>query len=477
MEEQKKLIGENDKIKNNESIQIIKKPKKKNKKKEKRNFKDLKDLLENIKETKENKAIKLKKRKNIQKEIIKGEEKEGKTENDILINKSIDLEKEIEDMQNNNTTTKCSSTSSLSNYHDFYINDNRNDKIESHAKEIKTEIPKFKRMNYILKKIDINKDIDDGIFEEKKRDSKNSSPIFNYYEGSEKNLITMNKNIIDYKSSINFVEKNIVSSTDFNFNNDKFIKKNNLNIIANKQNYNINSNINYNDFVNFCFNKCNNYYIYYKFSIGTIMNNIYYPNCLNINLFYNNIFLNIDKNKNDTIKNKEKEKTQIENNNSKDDENEANIKENKDSNQHYNLNNYIFQNTFSFEEKNKNSNEKNDNHKILENLNYNNYNNYQNYNSIIFNFTDNNSIYKCYYKNINNNINFNTNNINNEQCKKNENNKNNKFGKNEIGKKNTFCRRPNDWVCSKCSNLNFAFRVYCNRCSAPKEILINNNNF
>ena len=421
----------------------------------------------------------MKKRKNIQKEIIKGEEKEEKNENDILINKSIELEKEIEDIQNNNTTTKCSSTSSLSNYHDFYINDNRNDKIERQGKDIKTEIPKFKRMNYILKKIDINKDIGDSIFQEKNSDSKIGSPIFNYYEGSEKNLLTMNKNIIDYKNSINFVEKNIISSTNFNFNNDKFIKKNNLNIIGNKQNYNINNNNNYNDFVNFCFNKSNNYYKYYNCSIGNFINNIYYPNCLNINLFYNNIYLNIenDKNNNDTIKNKEKGKTLTENKNSKDDENEANFKENKDSNQHYNLNNYIFQNTFSFEEKNKKSSEKNDNPKILENLNYNNYNNSQNYNSIIFNFTDYNNIYKYYYKNINNNINCNTNNINNEQYNKDENNKYNKFGKNETGKKNTFCRRPNDWVCSKCSNLNFAFRVYCNRCSSPKEILINNNNF
>ena len=64
-----------------------------------------------------------------------------------------------------------------------------------------------------------------------------------------------------------------------------------------------------------------------------------------------------------------------------------------------------------------------------------------------------------------------------------DNNINNKLlqnNKNEINhannKKNTFTRRQNDWICKKCHNLNFAFRIFCNRCSAHKKLSVANNN-
>ena len=77
---------------------------------------------------------------------------------------------------------------------------------------------------------------------------------------------------------------------------------------------------------------------------------------------------------------------------------------------------------------------------------------------------DNNNLVLKYYNN------------NNNEFKKHQ-NKNNKYlDKNESNKKNTFCRRQNDWVCSKCYNLNFAFRIFCNRCSAPKELFLNVDN-
>ena len=42
--------------------------------------------------------------------------------------------------------------------------------------------------------------------------------------------------------------------------------------------------------------------------------------------------------------------------------------------------------------------------------------------------------------------------------------KNNKKNKNN----NNINAKPGDWFCSKCDNLNFAFRTICNRCHNPK---------
>ena len=70
----------------------------------------------------------------------------------------------------------------------------------------------------------------------------------------------------------------------------------------------------------------------------------------------------------------------------------------------------------------------------------------------------------------------NNNSLNNKNQKKNEeginenanSNKNQKnyFNKGRKGK--PFTERSGDWVCSSCKNLNFAFRIICNRCHLPK---------
>ena len=47
----------------------------------------------------------------------------------------------------------------------------------------------------------------------------------------------------------------------------------------------------------------------------------------------------------------------------------------------------------------------------------------------------------------------------------------------ENKKKKPFTERVGDWVCIKCKNLNFSFRVICNRCNLSKaesEILFEN---
>jgi hypothetical protein len=38
-------------------------------------------------------------------------------------------------------------------------------------------------------------------------------------------------------------------------------------------------------------------------------------------------------------------------------------------------------------------------------------------------------------------------------------------------KKNNFVERQGDWICVRCKNLNFSFRVVCNRCKIPKNEL------
>ena len=63
-----------------------------------------------------------------------------------------------------------------------------------------------------------------------------------------------------------------------------------------------------------------------------------------------------------------------------------------------------------------------------------------------------------------------------------QNNKNyyNKF---QTKKRTCFAGRTGDWTCASCRNLNFAFRVVCNRCKLPKpqstekkEVNDDNNN-
>ena len=38
-----------------------------------------------------------------------------------------------------------------------------------------------------------------------------------------------------------------------------------------------------------------------------------------------------------------------------------------------------------------------------------------------------------------------------------------------VEKKKPFQERAGDWVCSRCRNLNFSFRVVCNRCQLTKK--------
>ena len=418
--------------------------KKKTKKKDKKNFKDLKDLLDDIQENNKAVTTKKKKKKKNKKEVNKetGKIELNNNNNEILDSekekKNIDIE-EIKEIKNN-TTTNSFLTSSFSNSKDYNTNATQNDKLTIISKENKEESQNIKLQNYILKKVENNNDLDKNIFnnkeDEKNNNNKFHSPMCEYYEESEKQLKTFIRKIVDYKKSINFVSKDVISSTEFNFNNDKFIKINMFNKMISEHNiYNNSIYFKINKFINLGLN--NTVYNKLNCGINNCFNNIYYPNNLNINLFCNNIYLNEDESK--TIKN-------IDNIFNKCKENKFDSKDDTNSNIFSNLDNLFFQKAFSFEENSNNSNEKNESSKLFEKLNiiFNSKNNLKNCNSIIFN--------------------------------KFKNTENKSEQHNDINvKKNTFCRRPNDWVCYKCCNLNFEFRNYCNRCRAPKDFLLNIN--
>jgi hypothetical protein len=359
----------------------------------------------------------------------------------------------------NNYIKKLSSTTSSSISHEDLNNEVQNSE----------ETPKNRFLNFIPKKIDeLNNQL---IINE--RDSNNSSLMCNYYKEFEKDLMKTSKKIVELKDSINFVKKDIISSTKFNFDNDKFIinRKNNCNInnVDNLYLLNNNSNLFYNNSnVNLNYNGINK----------DDLNNIYYPNNLNINFYYNNIYLNNEENNNKIELNKNKFDYEI---NPENEMNNSNINNNINiNNNNLYINNFILQNAFSTEKKyaKKKSKLIKDISLFLQNSNSNfnlnefNYiNSYENNSSIYNNYNkfneDNHNKHKANYANTeyhqktSNNINNITNNIEN----------------NIVSKKNNFNRRPNDWICPRCFNLNFSFRAKCNRCGISKEIpIINNNN-
>ena len=72
---------------------------------------------------------------------------------------------------------------------------------------------------------------------------------------------------------------------------------------------------------------------------------------------------------------------------------------------------------------------------------------------------------------------FQNNLINNSQVEQNQ-NQNDKlqFSKNKKNKKSKKSNnqkykdmRPFDWICNRCDNLNYSFRIFCNICNLPKS--------
>ncbi len=164
---------------------------------------------------------------------------------------------------------------------------------------------------------------------------------------------------------------------------------------------------------------------------------------------------------------------------------------------------YPFEFIYPFEQNDINYEKTNFNKKIKNSNNENNNNNNKNKNEEKKPFSNSNTPLNkkyggkfdipLYYYNYDNkvirgiqstNLFYNNNSMNNKNQKKNEegnnenlnSNKNQKnyFNKGRKGK--PFTERSGDWVCSSCKNLNFAFRIICNRCQKSKPSDTNDNN-
>ena len=283
------------------------------------------------------------------------------------------------------------------------------------------------------------------IYDEFKKQRKLSSPICCYYDGSDKYLSKIQKNIINMNKSPNFIKKDSFFS-----NSDKIDDKKNINFTNTIQNDNNNNNLN---IYLFCQNqnissKDNNN----NENTKTLKTNDIKICPINIQMNYNNIN-NINRINNNNIIN----------------------------------NNFFFPNN-NFQQQ-------------IFNINYININNLPNnqINLVNTNFSRRKLTYNTedgiignYFNNIlnQNNNNKKTNeqffNIQQTQAKLNPilfsyNEEQDKFTKFDIIKKSStksihytkndkkpFDKRKGDWLCPECHNLNFAFRVVCNRCQLPK---------
>ena len=281
-------------------------------------------------------------------------------------------------------------------------------------------------------------------FQEKQR--KMSSPLCCYYDGSDVYLSKTQKTTIDMNNSPNFIKKDSF----FNM-SDKMINKNFI----------INNSINENDNININFLSLNN-----KPKFSSLENNIEENE------------QNKKKQKNNKIKRLSLNINQMPNN---DINNINRLQKNNIIN-----NNYFFQNN-NFQPQ-------------IFNINYINLNNFQNnINPMNNTFSKRKLSYNIedgfignYFNNIlnlNNNSNQNQNifNLHPPQQKLNpilfsyneeqekftsfDNNRkisNKSMHNNNKNEKKPFDKREGDWLCPKCHNLNFAFRLVCNRCQLPK---------
>ena len=263
-------------------------------------------------------------------------------------------------------------------------------------------------------------------YQEKQR--KMSSPLCFYYDGSDAYLSKILKNIIDMNKSQNFIKKENFFNNSDNINNNNFINNNliddnknlNINILKRKKN-NENENIEKNNEIK----KLSNYFKQIPYNIN------------NYNSFHNNIFNNYLLNNNNNYQR-----------------------------QIYNIN-FINLNNFSNNQINP-----------VNNINR---------RKLTYNFEDIGN-YVNNILNLNNNINISQIqqklnpflfSYNEEQeifnKKDNKKSNSNKAANNNKDKKH-FDKRKGDWLCPECHNLNFSFRVVCNRCQFPKPADVDTKN-
>ena len=265
--------------------------------------------------------------------------------------------------------------------------------------------------------------INNNIFEFYGGQRKMSSPICDYLKGYDKYLSRMNQPV-DINNSNNFVKKNDYFNQHINSINNNIINKND----------NINSKTNKNIEKNFA----------KKFSYN-YNNNVYNNNLIMINSNNaNNININYNNNKN-----------YINNNNN----NNLLFMNNNYPQQIFNIN-YINLNDFHNNPRMNNNilNKRKMTYNIEGEFIGNYFSNILNTNNTIPNVQPNqpklNPMFFSYneeHNNVsgNNHIKSNT-------------------KKNKKKNKKPFDKRKGDWKCPNCNNLNFAFRIVCNRCQIPK---------
>ena len=273
-----------------------------------------------------------------------------------------------------------------------------------------------------------------GILELNERRRKMSSPLCDYFGGFDKYLSRTLRTTIDLRKSPNFVKKaeffsgeNVIN----NLNNIEEQKQMN-NLLDKNQNKKVNSNKEINTQKNSS----------KKLSFNNIINNNQFINNKNINNYNNNNYIN----NNLYFLNNNYPQNQIFNinyinlPNFPNNNNILNRRKMSYSIEADFIGNY-FNNILS--QKNiKNQNEANFIH----------FSNQANLNSMLFSYNELQDNIK--------NQGMNNNNINKNNIKKNSGNI--KTLKKPLDK------RKGDWYCPKCNNLNFAFRVVCNRCQLQK---------
>ncbi len=273
-----------------------------------------------------------------------------------------------------------------------------------------------------------------GILELNERRRKMSSPLCDYFGGFDKYLSRTLRTTIDLRKSPNFVKKaeffsgeNVIN----NLNNIEEQKQMN-NLLDKNQNKRVNSNKEINTQKNSS----------KKLSFNNIINNNQFINNKNINNYNNNNYIN----NNLYFLNNNYPQNQIFNinyinlPNFPNNNNILNRRKMSYSIEADFIGNY-FNNILS-QKSIKNQNEANFIH----------FSNQANLNSMLFSYNELQDNIK--------NQGMNNNNINKNNIKKNSGNI--KTLKKPLDK------RKGDWYCPKCNNLNFAFRVVCNRCQLQK---------
>ena len=269
-------------------------------------------------------------------------------------------------------------------------------------------------------------------YHESKR--KMSSPLCCYYDGSDKYLSKIQKNNIDIDKSPNFIKKDNFFND--NINNNNFINDNhnnfNINLLYRNSNFKMNNNINDNKNENI-----ENYNEIKRLSYH--FNKISYNNINNFNIMTNNNIIN----NNYFFNNNSNYQPQI-----------------------FNIN-YINLNNFPNNPINNNISRRKLSYNIEEGIIGNYFNNILNLNN---NSNPNEKVFNIpHHQPKLNPILFS---YNEEQERFNKNDINRKSSNKTISNKNKdkkpFDKRKGDWLCPECHNLNFAFRVVCNRCQIPK---------